>query len=154
KHALVQDAAYHTLLRRRRVELHGNIAATLEARFPDIVATQPAILAQHCAEAGLTEKAVVYWLRAGQRALARSPMSEAVAQLRKGLELVSTMPTIVDRQRLELDLHIAHGSALAATKGYAAQETGAAFARARQLCEQLKEPPQLVRVLNGQWVYH
>jgi class 3 adenylate cyclase/predicted ATPase len=154
KHALVQDAAYRTLLRKQRQQLHGHIAATLEVRFPDIVATQPAILAQHCAEAALTEKAILYWLRAGQRALARSAMTEAGAQLRKGLDLVSSLSTSVERQRLELDLHIAHGSALAATKGYAAEETGAAFARARQLCEQLNEPPQLVLVLNGQWVYH
>ena len=85
KHALVQDAAYGTLLRSRRQRLHSRIAATLEDRFPEIVLAQPALLAHHCAEAGLAEKAVAYWLKAGQQALARSAMTEAVAQLRKGL---------------------------------------------------------------------
>jgi hypothetical protein len=79
KHALVQDAAYGTMLRGRRHQLHARIAATLEDQFPEIVAAQPALLARHCAEAGLAEKAVVYWLNAGQQALARSAMTEAVA---------------------------------------------------------------------------
>src|SRR6202158_109535 len=86
KHALVQDAAYGTLLRERRQQLHARIAATLEDRFLDIVVAQPALLARHCAEAGLAEKAVVHWLKAGQQALARSATTEAAAQLRKGLD--------------------------------------------------------------------
>jgi predicted ATPase len=85
KHALVQDAAYGTLLRSRRQQLHARIAATLEDHFPEIVVAQPAELAQHCSEAGLVEKAVGYWLKAGQRAIARSAMAEAVARLKKGL---------------------------------------------------------------------
>jgi class 3 adenylate cyclase len=88
KHALVQDAAYSTLLRSRRQQLHVRIAATLEDYFPEIVVAQPALLAQHCAEAGLAEKAVVYWLKAGRQALARSAMTEAVAQLQKGLDVL------------------------------------------------------------------
>jgi predicted ATPase len=79
KHALVQDAAYSTLLRSRREQLHARIAATIEDRFRDVATAQPALLAQHCAEAGLAEKAVGYWLKAGQQALARSAMTEAVA---------------------------------------------------------------------------
>ena len=89
KHALVQDAAYSTLLRGRRQQIHARIAATLEDQFPDIVLAQPALLARHCAEAGLAEKAVAYWLKAGQQALARSAMTEAAAQLRKGLDALT-----------------------------------------------------------------
>jgi predicted ATPase len=85
KHALVQDAAYSTLLRSRRQQLHARIATTLEEQFPDIVMAQPALLARHCAEAGLAEKAVGYWLKAGQQAMARSAMMEAAAGLQKGL---------------------------------------------------------------------
>jgi len=89
KHALVQEAAYSTLLRSRRHELHGRIAATLEKQFPEIVAAQRALLAQHCVEAGLVEKAVACWLKAGRQALARSAMTEAVAQLQKGLDVLA-----------------------------------------------------------------
>jgi predicted ATPase len=85
KHALVQDAAYSTLLRSRRQQLHARIAATLEGRFPDIVTAQPALLAHHCEEAGLAEKAVAYWLAAGRQAWGRSMVAEAVALLRRGL---------------------------------------------------------------------
>src|SRR6516164_8813348 len=88
KHALVQDAAYSTLLRSRRQQLHARIVTTLENQFPEVVTAQPALLAQHSSEAGLSEKAVGYWLKAGQQAIARSAMTEAVAQLQKGLELL------------------------------------------------------------------
>jgi class 3 adenylate cyclase/predicted ATPase len=153
KHALVQDAAYSTLLLSRRQQLHGRIAATLENRFPEIVAAQPALLARHCGEAGLAERAVGYWLKAGQHALARSVMSEAVTQFRKGIDLLPGVSGDTARQEWELDLQIALGHALIATKGYAAQESGEAFDRARQLCEQLDRPPQLLSILVGQYVF-
>jgi predicted ATPase len=119
KHALVQDAAYSTLLRSRRRQLHARIAATLENQFPVVVA-QPALLVQHCAEAGLAEKAVGYWLKAGQQALERSAMTEAVAPLQKGLDLLAGLPNGLWRRQQELDLQIALGRALAATKDYSA----------------------------------
>ena len=124
KHALVQDAAYSTLLRSRRQQIHARIATTLEQKFPEIVATQPALLAHHCAEAGLAEKAVGYWLKAGQQAIARSAMTEAEAQLVKGLELLSSLPENDWRWQQELDLLIALGSAQIATKGYSAPDLG------------------------------
>jgi len=93
KHAFVQDAAYSTLLRRRRQQLHARIAAVLESQFLEIVAAQPQLIAQHCAEAGLNEKAVGYWLKAGHQAVARSVMTEAAAQLQKGLDLLATLPS-------------------------------------------------------------
>ncbi|HKD74167.1 MAG TPA: hypothetical protein VKB76_01680, partial [Ktedonobacterales bacterium] len=124
KHALVQDAAYSTLLRGRRQQLHARIAETLERQFPDIVATEPALIAQHCAEAGFYEKAVGYWLMAGQQALARSAMMEAVAQLKKGLEVLANLAEGTARQQHELDLRLALGPALIATQGWAASVTG------------------------------
>ena len=152
KHALVQDAAYSTLLRSRRQQLHARIAATLESQFPEIVAAQPALMAQHCAEAGLNEKAVGYWLKAGQQAVARSAMTEAVAQLQKGLDLLSSLPEGQSRQQLELDLRVALQAALVATRGYAAPEVDQNTTRARELCEQLSWPSQFVAVLYGQFV--
>jgi predicted ATPase len=151
KHALVQDAAYGTLLRSRRQQLHNRIGATLESHFPEIVEMQPELLARHCTEAGLVEKAVGHWTKAGQQAIGRAAMTEAVAQLRKGLDLLSSVPDSTARQEQELDLQIALGNALIATKGYAAPESGEAFGRARQLCKQLNRPAQLGRVLLGQW---
>ena len=154
KHALVQDAAYGTLLRSRRQQLHARIAATLEDQFPEVVADQPALLARHCAEAGLAEKAVVHWLKAGQQAFARSAMTEAVAQLRKGLDVLAGLPDGPRRQQQELDLQIALRPALAATKGWSAADVGETIARARALAEELNRPEYLVPLINGQWVFH
>jgi predicted ATPase len=152
KHALMQDAAYGTLLREPRRRLHARIAETVESQFADIAETQPELLARHCMEAGLIEKAVGFWGKAGQQAIARWAMTEAVAQLRKGLDLLSRMPDDGARQERELDQQIELGRALFATKGYAAPEAGEAFARARQLCELLNRPPRL-EVLIGQFEF-
>jgi class 3 adenylate cyclase/tetratricopeptide (TPR) repeat protein len=154
KHALVQDAAYSTLLRGRRQQLHTRIAATLEDLFPEVVAAQPALLAQHCAEAGLAEKAVVYRLRAGQQALARSAMTEAVGQLRRGLDVLAGLPDAPWRRQQELDLQIALGQALAVTKGYSAADVGETIARARALAEQIDRPDDLVPLSLSQWSFH
>ena len=153
KHALVQDTAYGTLLRTRRQQLHGRIADTLERQFPEIAEMEPGRLAQHCAEAGLIKKAVGYCLKAGQQAIARGTMTEAVAQLRKGLDMLASLPGGATSQEQELDLQIAFGHALDTTKGLAAAETGQAYARARQLCEQLDRPVQLELVLYGQFLF-
>jgi class 3 adenylate cyclase/predicted ATPase len=153
KHALVQDAAYSTLLRGRRQQLHGRIATTLEGQFPEIVQTEPELLARHCAEAGLAERAVSYLLKAGQQAIARGAMTEAVTQLRKGLDLLSGVGDGAARQQQELDLQITLGHALMGAKGLGAPEPGEVFVRARQLCEQLDRPQQLGTVLTGQWIF-
>ena len=154
KHALVQDAAYSTLLRSRRQQLHGRIAATLETQFTEIVAAQPALMAQHCGEAGLTEKAVGYWLKAGQQAVSRSAMAEAVAQLERGLGLLTTAPVSPEGRQQELDLRIALGPALIATKGYSSPEVGEAFAKASALAEQIDRSDVFVALLYGRWTYH
>jgi class 3 adenylate cyclase/tetratricopeptide (TPR) repeat protein len=152
KHALVQDAAYSTMLHSRCQQLHARITATLEGQFPEIAEMQPELLAQHCTQAGLIEKAVGYWLKAGQQAIKRWTMTEAVALVRKGLNLVSDIPDSVKGQGLELDLELTLGHALLATKGYGAPEPQEAYVRARELCTKLGRPPQLARVLVGQYL--
>jgi class 3 adenylate cyclase/tetratricopeptide (TPR) repeat protein len=154
KHALVQDAAYGTLLRSRRQQLHARIAATLEDHFPEIVAAQPSLLARHCAEGALAEKAVLYWLKAGRQALARSAMREAVAQLRKGLDVLTGVADGPWRRQQELELQIALGPALAFTKGYSAPDVAESIARARTLAEQIDRPEYLVPLLYGQWAFY
>jgi class 3 adenylate cyclase/predicted ATPase len=153
RHTLVQDVAYSTLLRSRRQQLHGRITAVLESQFPDIMETQPEVLARHCAEAGLTEKAVGYWLEAGRQAIAKCAMAEAVAQLRKGLDLLPGVPESAPRQEQEINLRMTLGHALIATKGYSAPESGETFARSRQLCEQLSRQGQLGPILHGQFLF-
>ena len=154
KHALVQDAAYSTLLRGRRQQLHARITATLEDHFPEIVVAEPALLARHCTEAGLAEKAIAYWLKAGQQAMAHSAMTEAVAQLQKGLDVLAALPDGPWRRQQELNLQIALRPALAATKGIAAPDVGEAIARARLLAEQIDRPEYLVRLSLSQWAFH
>jgi predicted ATPase len=154
KHALVQEAAYGTLLRRTRQQLHARIAEALEAHSPELMDTQPELFAQHYAEAGLVEKSVVCWGKAGHRSTARSAMAEAAAQLQKGLYQLALLPDTPERQRQELELRSALGAALLAVKGQAAPETGQALARARELWEQLGSPSEFLKVPYGQSLYH
>jgi predicted ATPase/class 3 adenylate cyclase len=154
KHALVQDAAYSTLLRSRRVQLHARIVATFEDHFAENVGAQPALLAHHCAEAGLSDKAVVYRLKAGQQAMARSATTEAVAQLQKGLDELADLPDGPLRQQQELGLRVALASALAATKGYSATDVGETISRAIALAEQIDRPEHVVPLIYGQYAFH
>jgi class 3 adenylate cyclase/predicted ATPase len=153
KHALVQDTAYGTLLRGNRHALHARIGAVLEERFPETAETQPEILAHHFTQAEQAGKAADYWHRAGQVALARSAVPEAVAQLRKGLAVLDKLPHGAGRQRRELDLQMTLGGALIAAKGYAAPETGAVFARAHELCRHVGDATTTFRVLYGEFAY-
>ena len=154
KHVLVQETAYSTLLRRRRQELHARIATVLEESNPEIVKQQPELLAHHCAQAGLIDKAIVYLSRAGRQSLARSATTEAVAHLRKGLELLSGLPEDHDRWERELELQSALGAALVASQGNSAPATGQAYIRARELCERLGDIDTLVPVLSGLSTHH
>ena len=154
KHALVQDAAYATLVRAKRQRLHARIATALEQHFPETVQAQPELLAHHYTEAGLAEPAIDDWLRAGQAEIARSATAEAITQLTKGLDLIPALPDDAPRWRRELELQIALGVALMAAKGWAAPEVGRANARARDLCERLGETSRLFPVLYGKWVFH
>jgi tetratricopeptide (TPR) repeat protein len=153
KHALVQDAAYGTLLRTRRQRLHARVAAALEDRFPEIVAAQPALLGHHYAEAGQVERATGYFLRAAHQAMTRSETLEAEAQLGRGLNVLSGLPEGPERQQRELDLQSALVVTLMQTRGYASPAVAETLARARQLCEQLNQPPQFANVLYVQCGY-
>jgi predicted ATPase len=154
KHALVQDAAYGTLLRRRRQQLHARIAEALETHSPELIDSRPELFAQHYAEAGLVEKSVVCWGKAGRRSTARSAIAEAAAQLQKGLDQLALLPDSSERQRQELEFSSALGAALIAVKGFAAPETGQTLARARELWEQLGSPVEFRHVPFGQSNYH
>jgi class 3 adenylate cyclase/predicted ATPase len=154
KHALVQDAAHGSLLRSSRQQLHAQIADALETHFPELVDSQPELLAQHYAEAGLAEKAAAYWGKAGHGSAARSAMAEAVAQLQKGLDQLALLPDSRQRQYQELEFWSALGAALRFAKGQATPEMGHAFARARSLWEQLGSPSQFVHIPYGQSLYH
>jgi class 3 adenylate cyclase/predicted ATPase len=133
KHTLVQDAAYVTLLRSRRKQLHASIGRELEARFPAYVQAHPEVVARHYTDARFVTQAMGYWLKAGQLANDRSASREAVSHLTKGLELLHELPNDPDRDRIELALQSTIGPALVATKGYAAPEAVAAYERAREL---------------------
>ncbi|MGA8613391.1 MAG: hypothetical protein WB760_17155, partial [Xanthobacteraceae bacterium] len=159
KHALVQDAAYGTLLREPRRALHARIAETLESEFPDIAESQPELLARHCTEAGLIEKAAGLWGKAGQRSLARSALVEAVAQFTRALDQIASLPATQALRRERIKLQVALINPLLHVKGYAAPETKAAVERARLLIEQaealgepVEDPLLLFSVLYGFWV--
>jgi predicted ATPase/class 3 adenylate cyclase len=154
KHALIQEAAYQSLLKSTRQQYHQRIAQVLAAQFPETIETQPELLAHHYTGAGLTEQAIPYWQLAGQRALQRSAHLEAVAHLTQGLALLTTLPETPARRQQELDLQVALGPALIATKGHGAPDTERAHARARALCEQLGDTPQLFPVLRGLLSYY
>jgi class 3 adenylate cyclase/predicted ATPase len=149
RHALIQDAAYQSLLRSTRKRYHKHIAQTLAERFPEIKETQPELLARHYTEAGLIAQAIPYWLQAGQQAGRRSAHVEAINHLTRGLDLLATLPDSPERAQQELALQMALGTSLLATKGYAAPELGKAYTRAHELCRQLGETPQLFPVLAG-----
>jgi predicted ATPase len=149
KHALIQDAAYQSLLKSRRQQYHQQIAGILAARFAETAETQPELIAHHYTEAGLGELAVPWWQKAGQRSISRSASLEAIAQLSKAVELLVSLPTTAERTQQELTLQLTLGGPLIATKGHSAPEVERVFARARDLCGQAGETPQLCSVLNG-----
>ncbi|CAH2405050.1 adenylate/guanylate cyclase domain-containing protein [Mesorhizobium ventifaucium] len=154
KHALVQDAAYSSLLHSRRQQLHARIALILEERFPEIVATEPELLAHHFGQAGLLEKAVEYNELAGRRALSRSVLTEALARFDNALSGLLALPPSEERSRRELSIQLALGSTHVAAHGFAAPPTADAYGRARELCEELGETRQLFPVLYGLSLYH
>jgi class 3 adenylate cyclase/predicted ATPase len=154
KHALIQDAAYQSLLKSTRQQYHQRIAQVLEAQFPETAETQPELLAHHYTEAGLGEQAMGYWQQAGQRAVARSAHVEAISHLTKGLALLTTLPETPARAQQELVFQTTLSIALVATKGWGAPEVEKAQARARELCQQMQETPQLFAVLYGQFGFY
>jgi class 3 adenylate cyclase/predicted ATPase len=154
KHALVQDAAHGSLLRSARRQLHAQIAGALEAHSPELMESQPELFAQHYAEAALVEKSVARRGKAGHSSADRWAMAEAAAQYHRGLGQLALLPDNPDRQRQELEFLSALGAVSQAVKGFAAPETGEAYARARELWEQLGSPSEFLRVPYGQSRYH
>ena len=159
KHALVQDAAYGTLLREPRRALHARIAEAIESQFAEIAENQPELLARHCNEAGLIENAARLWGKAGQRSLARSALVEGIDQLSRALAQIAALPTTPALRRERINLQVALIAPLYHVKGAAAPETKAATDRARLLIEEaetLGEAPEdpllLFSVLYGFWV--
>jgi class 3 adenylate cyclase/predicted ATPase len=149
KHALIQDAAYQSLLRSTRHQYHQRIVRVLEEQFSQTLETQPELLAHHCTEAGLNEQAIGYWQRAGEKAIQRSAHVEAIVHFNKGLTLLPVLPDTTERTQQELDIQIALGSALAVTKGQASPEVESTYTRARELCQQIENSPLLFSVLSG-----
>ena len=154
KHALVQEAAYGSLLRSRRQELHAQIARAIQERFLGMANAQPELVAHHLSQAGLAAEAIVLWQKAGELAIARSALAEAVAHLTHGLDLLKNLQDTAEHRRCELELQVGLGSALAGTKGLASRQAERAWRRARELCDALGEITQLSYALRGQCGVH
>jgi class 3 adenylate cyclase/predicted ATPase len=153
KHALVQDAAYESLLKSSRRDLHERIAQGLESRFPEIVEAQPELLGRHYTEAGIADKALASWQRAAERAVERSANLEAITYFNKALSLIDALPDTRERQQLELTLQTAIAGPLITIEGYGAEETGRAFARAQELSAKVGASAEIFPVMYGRWVY-
>jgi predicted ATPase len=154
KHALIQEAAYQSLLKSTRQQYHQRIAQVLEAQFPEMVDTQPELLAHHYTEAGLSAAAVAYWQRAGERALQRSANFEAVSHVTRGLEVLQALPETRERAQQELALHLTLGPALGSTRGPNTPEVERVYSRACELGRHVGDMTQLFPALWGLWYYH
>jgi len=154
KHALIQDAAYQSLLRSTRQQYHQRIAQVLEEQFPESATTQPELLAQHYTEAGLREQAIVYWQRAGQRAVAHSAHLEAISHFTYGLDLLHSLPDTPQRVQQELTLRIALGTPLIATRGYTAPDVAQTYSRALELCQHVGETLQFFPAMAGLFTFY
>src|SRR5262249_34782550 len=154
KHALIQDAAYQSLLKSKRQQYHQQIAQILEERFAETRELHPELLAHHYTEAGLREQALPYWQWAGERATQCSANLEAISHFTKGLELLKALPDTPERAQQELILQIALGIPLGITKGYVSTEVKSVYDRARELCQQVGETPQLYSVLWALWRFY
>ena len=152
KHALVQDAAYSTLLRSHRQQLHSRIASILESQFPDVVETQPELIGRHFGEGGFEEKAITYFTVAGELAVKRGANAEVIRHFRRALELLQGRPETTERSKAELKVLEKLGPALQGAHSFGAPEVERTYLRARDLCEQLGEPVELFRALWGLWV--
>jgi class 3 adenylate cyclase/tetratricopeptide (TPR) repeat protein/ABC-type transport system involved in cytochrome c biogenesis ATPase subunit len=154
KHALVRDAAYESLLKSRRQQLHSRVAHALEEKFADIAASQPEIVAHHFTEAGLVEPAIDYWLKAGQQAARRSANSEAQNHLARGLELVPNVNDLMLRNKSELLLQTSLGHSLRATKGWSVDSVKHAYTRALRLCKESGFDEHTLPAVFGLWTWH
>jgi serine/threonine protein kinase/predicted ATPase len=154
KHALLEDAAYNSMVKSKRQQFHQRVAEVLQSRFAELAETQPETLAHHFTEAGLTRQGIGYWLKAGLRSRARSADLEAINHLTRGLTLIESLEPGPEREALELQFQVPLGTAYLSTRGYAAPEVGPIFRRARALCEKVGQPSQLFAVMWGTWAWH
>jgi predicted ATPase len=154
KHALIQDVAYQSLLKSTRQHYHQRIAQVLKDQFPEIVATQPELLAHHYTAGGYIEQAVAYWQRAGEHASDRVAHLEAISHFTTGIELLTTLPETPAHTQQALTLYIGLGTALLMTKGQAAPEVEHAYTQAYALCQQVGETPELAPILLGLWRFY
>ncbi len=154
KHALIQEAAYHSLLKSTRQRYHQQIASILESQFSAMIVAQPELVAYHYTEAGLHEKAIAYWQQAGQRSVERSANKEAIVHFTKALELLNTLPDTPTRAEKELALRVALGVPLLAIQGFASPDVAQLYERARVLCQQVGDHKQLFPVLFGLWSFY
>jgi predicted ATPase len=154
KHALIQQAAYQSLLKATRRTRHAHIARVLEGQFPARVISEPEVVAWHCEQGTLHEEAIGYYERAGEEAGLRSANSEAIGHLRRGVELTTQLTSGADRDELELRLQVALGALLVASRGWGSPEAEAAYARASELCDASGDSPQLFHVLRGLVTFH
>ncbi|MDA9433181.1 adenylate/guanylate cyclase domain-containing protein [Bradyrhizobium sp. CCBAU 51627] len=149
KHALVQEAAYESLLKSKRQLLHTRIGEVLREKFPVVAETEPEVLARHFSEAGVSEVALEWWRKAGQQALKRSAYSEAVAHLGKAVAIADELPDEPRRMMTRLHLQISYGRALRGSLGHSAPETISAWTRARQFAADIDDPVELAPVHSG-----
>lgn len=154
QHALIREAAYHSLLKRTRQKYHQRISTLINEQFPQIVADNPEILAHHYTEAGNNEDALHHWLSAGRYAIQRSANTEAVAHLSKGIELIKKMPDSPQLNMRELSLQTNLGLATMMSTGYAAPEVEKAYARAYNLCRNIADSKTVFPVLCGLWEFY
>jgi predicted ATPase len=154
KHALIQDAAYQSLLKRTRQQYHQQVAKLLEDRFPGVASTQPELVAHHHTQAKCPAQAIAYWLKAGAAAASKSANLEAIDQFRRGLALVEALSDPREQAECELDLQMALGLALAVTKLASHPDIGRTYARASELCPQLDDYSREFTALCGLMLYH
>ncbi len=154
RHALLRETAYQSLLKRTRQKFHQRVARLLKEDFPGIVADNPELMAHHCTEAGNFKESLDYWLESGRRAIHRSANLEALTLLSNGLLILNKLPDTAKRQTIELEFQIALGLATIMCKGYAAQEVKNAYARAKELCNNITDVGAVFPVLCGLWEFH
>jgi serine/threonine protein kinase/predicted ATPase len=154
KHALLEDALYNSMIKSKRQEFHRRIAAALEERFPQTTQTQPELLAHHCAEAGLTEQAIGYWLKAGLRSRERAADREAIGHLTSGLALLDTLEETREHDEQKLKTLITLAPAYIAVRGYAAPEVGPILHRAHELCQRTGDELHQFGIMLGNWEWH
>src|SRR5712691_9067559 len=154
KHALIQDAAYQSLLKRTRQQYHQQVAKLLEDRFPDVASSQPELLAHHYTEANCPAQAIAYWLKAGTAAASKWANLEAINQFGRGLALVEALSDMRERAERELDLQMALGPVLYATNLGSDADVGRTYSRAWELCQQLEDHSREVTALRGLERHH